>query len=318
MLNLDYLTRLDAYGSSSQKRHDEVGLSIFVARELEQVIPQMFDRLFPELDARLHIPMGTGINPAAPVWSYDSMDKRGNAKIIGANVNDIPRADVSKRRVTHPVRTIALAYGWSFEEIATARWAGVPLDTMKAEATRRGLAQLEHDLLISGDIGSDIPGFLTDPRLRSKTVTTGAWLGGVTTPDEIIFDVCEIVNAVKDGSENVHMTTAVLFPRLHMDHLRCTRLTDTGRSLIEYLQGTHPGVEFLEMNQNELASAGPGGAPRMLAYQKDPGILTGVVPESFRVHAPQERDLEVVINAQSRVGGTAWYYPAAACFGDGI
>ena len=317
-MNKLILPRLDAYGYSNKTlRHDDVGLSVFVARELEQVIPQQFDRLFPELDARLHIPLNSSINPAAMAWSYDSMDKRGEAKLIGANVNDIPRADVSKQRFTHPIRTSALAYGWSFEEIAAARFAGVPLDRQKAEATRRGQAELEHDLLINGDATSDIPGFLTDPRLAAKAAPNGSWLT-TATPDDVIQDFCAAVDNVKNLSNKVHRANVVLLPSAHFDHVNCTRVTDTGRTIMDYLRAARPGVEVMEMVQDELATAGASGAPRLLAYQKDPGVLTGVVPEPFMVHAPQERDLEVVINTTMRIGGTVWYYPRAACFMDGI
>ena len=103
------LQHIDSWGRyqhrEGQRRYDDVSLSAFVENELNVVVTTMYNKLYPELDARRHVPIGTDVNPAAMGWSYDSMEQRGRAKIMGANATDIPRADIAKKRVTNPIRT---------------------------------------------------------------------------------------------------------------------------------------------------------------------------------------------------------------------
>jgi len=298
------------------KRFDNTNLSAFVRNELEQVIPQMYNRVYAELDARLHIPINTSINPAAMVWSYDSMDQRGLAKIIGANVTDIPRVDVSKKRLSFPLRTAATSYGWSFEEIAAANFAGAPLTAMKAEAARRSIAELEHNILLNGDDEHDLPGFLTNPATPISTAPTGDWLGAATA-DQIIADLNACLNPIWTNSDKAFRGNTILLPLEHFLRISTVRIPDTNMSIRDFFVQSNPFVnEILPLT--ELGTAGPGGAPRAMAYQKDPGILTGVVPEPFSQMEPQVSGLEVRVNVTMRIGGTVWYYPSAANFMDGI
>ena len=313
------LDALDEFCKNDRRaRQDDVSGTIYVARELEQLLPERYDRLFPDLDARLHIPLRGGINRNAGAWSYNSMDKRGEAKMIGANVTDLPRVGVSKKRHVNPIEVGGVAFGWSFREIAQARFAGEPLDTQLADAARMSAAELEHDILLNGHTGLSLPGFFTEKAVPSVTVTNGDWLGSAT-PDEILEDLNQVRQEIRNQSTKVHRANTILLPESHLDKLRTTaRSTTSDRTILEFFQATNPGIQILAMARDEIATQGAGGTPRMLAYQKDPSVLTGVVPDPFFVHAPQTRNLEVVVNTELVIGGTVWYYPLAGCYGDGI
>ena len=68
----------------------------------------------------------------------------------------------------------------------------------------------------------------------------------------------------------------------------------------------------------ELETLSPTGGPTMLSYQKSPEILSGVVPLAFQQMDAQTRGFEVLIPTRQKIGGTVWFYPFAAAFGDGI
>ena len=308
------------YGSSSRqhRRYDDTSLSAFVENELKDIVPTMYNRLYPELDAREKVPIDVDVSPGAMAWAYDSMEQRGKAKIMGANAHDMPRADIGKRRVTNPIRTQVLAYGWTIEEIEAARFAGSPLDRGKADATRRGQAELEHEILLLGDATYNLPGFLTNPATPRITVPTGDWLGGVTTPDEILVDLNTVVDLVWILSERVHRPTSIVLPLGHIRHLFTTpRSATSDTTIAEFFLRTNGFVNELT-SLPELETLSPTGGPTFLAYQKDPSIVSGVIPLGFQQMDAQVMGFETLIPTRQKIGGTVWFYPMAAAFGDGI
>ncbi len=312
---------LDSWGDYgapvNKKRYDDVTISTFVENELKDIVPQMYDRLFPELDARTHVPMDVQVSPGAMAWAYDSMDKRGRAEFLGANATDMPRADVSKRRLTFPIRTMIISYGWTVEEIEAARFVGTPLDRGKADAARRAIAELEHNTLLNGDTPRNLPGFLTNPATPRIAAPTGGWLAPAT-PDNILIDMNTIVDQVWILSERVHRPNTIILPLAQFRHLMTTARSATSDTTIaEFFLRTNGFVREL-MSLPELSTASPAGAASMLAYQKDPSILSGVVPLAFQQMDAQVRGFEVLVPAREKIGGTVWFYPMAAAFGDGI
>lgn len=315
------LKHIDSWGQyqhrDGQRRYDNLSLSAFVENEIKEVIPQMYSKLYPELDARRHVPINVSVNPGAMAWSYDSMEQRGKAKILGANATDMPRADVAKKRVTNNIRTQVLAYGWSIEEIEAARMVGTALDRGKAEATRRGQAELEHDILLLGDDTYGLPGFLTNPATPRLAVPNGAWLT-TATPDQILEDLNTVVDQVWILSQRVHRPNTILLPLGHFRHIFTTARSATSDTTIaEFFLRTNGFVSEI-LSLPELETISPTGGPSMLAYQKSPEVLSGVIPLAFQQMEAQTKGFEVLVPTREKNGGTVWFYPFAAAFGDGI
>ncbi len=308
------LARLDALGMPGP-RHDDQTLSIFVENELKVIETKMYERMFPELDAREKIPTSSHVNPAAMAWSYDTMDKRGQANFVGASGTDIPRVDVSRQRNTHPIRTIAIAYGWTLEEIEAARMVGMGLDTMKADAARRAIAELDHNILLYGDAQRNLPGFLTNPVTPRISLPTGNW--AAATPDQIIADLNALPDEMYTATIRVHRPDTMVLPLQFRRIISQTRIPDTGLTIEEFFLRTNRWIKEIS-DLPELDTAGVSGGPTMVAYQKTPGMLRGVVPMEYSQIPPQVSGFETVVAARSRVGGTAFYYPLSMFFGDGL
>lgn len=319
---MEALRVLDSWGeygaARGVRRYDDITISAFVENQLQDIVPQMYDKLFPELDARDHVPTGnTQVSPGAMAWGYDSMDKRGKAEFLGANATDMPRADISRRRLTFPIRTIIIAYGWTVEEIEAARFANVQLERGKADAARRAIAELEHNTLLQGDTSRNLPGFLTNPATPRIAVPTGAWLT-TATPDQILVDLNTIVDQVWTLTERVHRPNTIILPLAQFRHLMTTPRSGTSDTTIaEFFLRTNGFVREL-MSLPEMSTASATGGAAMLAYQKDPSILSGIVPLEFQQMDAQVHGFEVLIPAREKLGGTVWFYPFAAAFGDGI
>lgn len=315
---LRVLDSVGVIGGVSQRRyHDDITTSVFVENELKQIVPEMYNRLFPELTARKHVPgSGPAVSPGATAWSYDSMDQRGQAQWMGANATDIPRADAQKRRKTFPIRTAVIGYGWNLEEIEAARFAGTALDRAKADAARRAMAEFEHNVILFGDASRDIPGFLTNPATPRMALPNGAWLT-TADADEMVEDLNALADQVYFQSNRVHRANTLLLPLQHFRLAMTTRIPEINETVASFFLRTNGYVREL-MELQELSTAGPGGTPVALAYQKDPGILGPVIPLGYSQMEPQMQGFETVIPAREKLGGTIWFYPFAGCFGDGL
>lgn len=312
------LASLSAYENASRskrKRHDDLNLSAFVQTELEDVIPTLYDKKYRDLDAQYHVPVSTNVNPGAMSWAYDSYEKRGKAEFLGANANQFPRADVAKERVILPIRTIVSSYGWSIEEIEASRFAGTELDRRKAEAARRGIAELEHATLLNGSAPRKIPGFLTNPVTPLITLPNGAWLT-TATADQIIQDMNAVCDQIWIGTNRVHRANTILLPMAHYRKVQTTRLPNTGLTIMDFFMRSNPYVNEV-MPLIELSTAGAGGTARIMAYEKLPENLSGIIPLAFQQLDPQVQGFEVLIPVRERLGGATWFYPMAGAFADG-
>jgi len=316
------LAQLNAYNSLARQRHagssrfDDFTFSIFAENELKQVVPKVYDRRYRELDALEFVPAATGINPGAMAWAYDSFDMRGQPQWMGAGATDMPRADVAKARFSFPVRSYSLGYGWTIEELMAARFTGQALDVKKANATRRGMAEMEHNTILSGYPSLNIPGFLTNPATPRVIVPTGNWASGASA-DQVLGDMNAVVDSVWVNSARVHQPDTLAMPIDKFRIIQNLRIPNTGISVRTYFLENNAFIKEIRP-MFELQSAGPGGTATMIAYQKDPMNCEAVIPLPFTQLDPQVRGLEVFVPTWQRHGGAVFYYPMSAAFGDGI
>lgn len=235
---------------------------------------------------------------------------------MGAGATDMPRADVSTKRVTNPLRTIAIAYGWTLEELEAAQFAGVNLSGRKAEAARRAIAELENSTLLLGDANHDLPGFYTNPATARISVPNGDWLGAATA-DEILEDLFTVSDNVWIQSERVHQATTINLPLAHNQRIASLRLPDTNISVKQYFLDNSDFVTEIRSSP-ELATQSPTGGPTMFAYEKSSDVLSGIVPQEFQQLEAEIKAFQVLVPTRERIGGTVWYYPLGGTFGDGI
>lgn len=301
------LSRMDASTS----------LSMFATNELLQVSTTLYNRKYPELDAKDHVPIDNSkVTAGMTSWAFDSFDQAGQAKWIGPNPTDVPRVDIGKTRHVFPVEPFAIMYAYTMQELMSAMALGQSLPTMKADAQRRAAAKFEHDAILFGSTNLHIPGFLTNPAVPIVSVPNGDWLGAATA-DHIIEDVNFIVDRPWINSSLIEQVNTVLFPAPHMRKLQTTALPNTNGTLLQFLQSTNPQIREWRILR-ELATAGTNGGPRIVAYNKDPSAVSAVIPMPFTLLDPQPVSFEVQVNGWEQFGGTVFYYPAGAIYGEGM
>ncbi len=303
--------------------HLDDGESIFFARELTYVKSKAYDRKYADIKARTLIPVSTEADPWADAIIYESYDHVGMAKVIMGYSDDIPSADVKGEENINPVRSLASSYRYSVMEIRKAQGTGKPLKEMKAAAAKRAIMELENSIAFMGDTKSGMKGLLNNANISSTTLPadgTGATTTWSTkTPAQILRDMHAIANFIVANTKGVEKPDVLLLPLSLFNLVTSTpwSANNDGRTILDL---------FLQQNQyikqvdwlNELETAGAAGTRRMLAYRRDPEVLSMEIPQDFEQFDPQPRDLKFVVPCHERFGGVIIYYPLAIAYADGI
>lgn len=295
--------------------------SAFFSRELESIKSKTYDIKYPELKVRRLFPVSFEAGPGAESIVYQQFDQVGIAKIIASYADDLPRADIVGREFTARVKSLGASYGYNLQEIRNAQMAGKPLQQRKANAAKRAILQKESAIAFNGDAASGLGGFLSNPNVSRTAVPAG--VSGFTTfvqktPDEIIADLNAAANFIVESTHGVEVPDTLLLPLAQYNLIHSTpRSATSDTTIMKYFLENNGYIKTIEW-VNELKGAGFGGADVMIAYRKDPDVLTLEIPQDFEQFPEQERGLEYVVPCHQRIGGVLIYYPMAINIAEGI
>lgn len=294
---------------------------VFFARQLEFIKLQTYDIKRASLSALALMPVSTAIPEGATTHTYRQYDTVGMAKVIANYANDLPRADVTGKEFTNPIRSIGNAYGYNVQEVRSALYAGINLNGKKAMAATRAHQEKINQLAFSGDADNGLPGLLSNTNVPEVTLAADG-AGSLKTfasktADKIVRDVNALINKVITQSKGIHRVNQVWLPIEQYALMSTTQnsiASDT--TILEFLQKNHPDVDFKQVV--EMDGAGVSGADRMYAMENSMDNWQLEIPMMIRQYSPQQMGLEFQIPVESRFAGVIIEYPLAFAFADGI
>lgn len=295
---------------------------VFFARQLEYVQAKIYEFQYPAFKAYQYIPINFDIPAGAEYVTATQYQSVGRARIIRSYADDLPEAGVIGTQLTNPVVSIGSSYRYSHQEIRASQFANVNLPMRQAEAARRANDQLVNDLALTGDTTVQLYGFLNNPNIPVNPVpadgTGGNTEWSTKTPDQILRDMNLIVNTVFSQSNGVEMPDTLLLPLAQYTYISSTpRSANSDTTILAYFLMNNQFIKRVDWLL-QLAGAGTAGADLAIAYENNPNKVAMQIPMAFTQYNPQERNLEFVINCESRYGGITWYYPLSANIGEGI
>jgi hypothetical protein len=139
----EYVRRMDAYREAFaedavRRRVCDVNESLIFAQALEHWIAETLDQPYPRYFADELIPMRRNIPPGAGTVVAYGYDKTGEATVLSGLGEDIPRVDLSARRMTSPMVGLAAAFAVSQQQIREAAMApnNPQIESMGLDAVR--------------------------------------------------------------------------------------------------------------------------------------------------------------------------------------
>ena len=303
---------------------------IFFAKQLAYVKSKAYDKEFPELTGLKLFPQTSEVDEGAMYMEYYSYEPVGFADIIANYASDLPRVDVKGTPHRAEIVGIGNSYGYNVQELRACRRNALlgtmkPLDAARAEAARRAYDIKINHLIWHGDEKTGIIGVLSSGNnIPVYTLTNGA--GGKAdwaskTADEIAADVAGMLNYIDTLTQGVEHPDSWAMPNDLYTALNLRRIDGTGESVLSYIKNHTPQIVNWEV-AGELSKSNTDynstGKNIGLLYTKDAEKMAHEVPLAFLQHAPQERNLEMVINCEGRDAGMVIPYPLSACLVYGL
>lgn len=300
---------------------DAVG-DIFFARQLEYVQERAYEYQYPGLKSFELIPISYETPSWAEFVTVTQYQSAGRARIINSYADDLPEASIIGAQMTAPIVSIGNSYRYSHQEIRASMGKGISLDTRLAFAARRANDQLIDDLAFYGDPVTGLTGLVNNPNVPAVPVQADG-AGGLSTwdsktPQQILRDMNMIVNQVVVNSNEVERPNTLLLPVEQYSLIASTARSNTSdTTILQFFLLNNPFIERV-VPVAKLAGAGTAGVDIMIAMDSSSDKLVMHMPMAFTQYPPQERNLEFVINCESRFGGVQVIYPMSMIIGEGI
>jgi hypothetical protein len=298
---------------TTEIRNDTVGL--FLARELETILQRAFEVEYADIKYSTVIPVSSEVGNGADSFTYRVFDKQGSMKVIGDKAQDLPRADVLRKEVTHPVRSIGASFAYTVQETrAAAMVPGMNLEQRRANAVRRAYEEKVQEIAYFGDAPSGMKGFFNNNQV-DKLVPDHWFDTSDITTDEMLQLLNEPATRIVENSNMKEMPNTMLVPYNVYRVISTTpRSTTSDTTVMEFFLRTNPMITAIEPI-NELEASKSGGVlskDRVICYDRSPDKLQLHIPQPLEFFPPVRQELEFTVASHARIGGLALYYPKSA------
>lgn len=302
----------------------------FVVSEAKRVNRTVYSAVYREIQYPDLIPVDTG----GPEWvsgvTYFSMDAAGKADWFTGKAQDVPLVELAREKFETTVHMGAIGYSWDSEEIGKAQLYGIPLTAQKALAARRIAEEMIDRVAFVGDTSKGFKGLVNSTTPTATTApadgTGSATTFASKTPEQIMRDVNAVLTGQFSGSYGNAIADTFLLPYSVLLDISTRRIDATNQTtILEWLERTNIYTRTtgraltIRGVFGYLDTAGAGSTKRMVAYRRDPSVLTLHMPASFRfLPAWQRGPMMWDVPGYFRVGGVDIMQPAAVRYLDGI
>lgn len=287
---------------------------------LNQSLNKVYEAPTPELESTKLIPRGTnGIDEGAESFSWDEVTAWGMAQIVSRYAKDLPPVGFTSTKKFAGVYPLGNSYSHSFFDLKAAAFEGKPLNTKQATIARNAILFKQDSLALEGDKELGFEGFANNSNVPLVSVTTGAWdtLGTSTTGDQIVQDVQDILDAVKNATNGTEKPNRAAIPSSIYAKLNNLRITSAGDAprVLQYLKDSFPQIKEW-IPSDFLETAGVNGGKRVVFYTYDQDAVMNIVPMEFTQLPEQWAGLAATVNNVATSGGTVFFRPLSAAYAD--
>lgn len=296
---------------ASGKLNQDAGETIFFARELDHIKSTAYEMKQIPYTAFKAMPVEFDANAGSETITYYMYEGVGMAKIVANYADDLPRADVTGKPFTSPIKTIGNAYGYNVQEVRAAAKGGKPLQQMKANRARLANDGEINRIAWKGDAEAGLQGLLTNPNIPSYTISGGkTW--NTMTGDEAIDALNGMNQQMIAATGGVEMPDTIAMPPALKAKLASMRLSGENYTVLKFWLENNGYVNSMDnvIACPELAGA-DNGKDVVMIYRKSKDVFTLEIPAAYEQLPPEARNLEFVINCHSRCGGVIVYSPLA-------
>jgi len=296
---------------SNQVRNDDVGL--FLSRELETILSRVLEVQYADLKYAQILPVSTEVAESSESYTYRVFDAQGKMQVIQDKASDLPRADILRKEVTLPVRSLGGSFAYTVNEVrAAASVPGMNLEARRANALRRASEEAVNEIALFGNAPSGMKGFLNSSDIDK--VVPNKWFDNATT-DEMLEILNEAPTRIVQGSRMKETPNTMLVPYdVYRVISTSARSSASDETVLSFFLKTNPFIRSIEPI-NELAAANSVlSKDRIVCYDRSPEKLQLHIPRTLELLPPERKGLEYSVAGHMRVGGCAIYYPKSVLY----
>lgn len=300
----------------------------FLTPQLHRIETEVYQRKYPSFDFADFMFVDT----SGDMWDvgtvFYSMEGVGAAGFLSGKGFDMPYADTLMNQHSHAFHLAGIGYEWTVQEMQRAAKLGRSLSSDKAMAADQSAQAFLYSLAMTGKT----PGAATSeknwtglvnnasaPSAQVANDGTGpSRLWSAKTPDQILRDINEAINAVLTGTGETHVATDLLLPTTRYNYIANTRVTDTGSTILAFLRANNSVGEGLRIRPSRaLETAGTGSSTRMIAYDNSREVVRFHLPGPHEFLPPfQKGSMTYEVGGIMNVGGTEVRLPKAIVYRD--
>lgn len=261
------------------------------------------------------------IDEGADTYNYYTGDYVGEGHFSGGRATDLPEVETNYSVEGIKLEAATTRYSYSLEELRKAQKGSINLIADKQKASYAASLQHMQRVAFLGDSVRNFNGMLTNPFV---SVSNDPIDLASCTADELFDLLNEAIIKVWTDSNTIHFANKLALPptvyALASNKRFSLGATSTLESVLDRLKASNfskaSGVDLDVVPLLELETAGTGGAPRIMAYEKTEEYLLMPQAMEWRPIAPQFTGVNVAINAEYKFGGCDIRFPRSAIYVD--
>jgi len=301
--------------------------AIFFEEQLKFIVPEMYEVIYPSMKWRDIFHVSSMRRPGTPSIERRAADRRGEAVWTSSQPSTLPRADISTKRITFPVKECATSFAYTERDLRVAKLAGESLERQQMEAAVDVINRHLETCVFNGAPELGLDGILTNSEITKTNVSatgTGdatAWDTKLSNPDDIINDVTTIATLQKVTTKGEHSAKKLGLPIEQRELLANTpRSSTSDTTLLEWMVAK---LEFLRTTDDvveirQLAGSGDGGVDQFLLFDPDPRMMEVVIPMDVTPLKYRVEGLEYIVPLVAEFSSVHIMYPKSLWFGAGI
>lgn len=240
---------------------------------------------------------------------------------ISPNTTTLPGVSVNGERVVLPLRLLGQEISYTSVELERSQLTAQPIDVQKFNAMNILYQMNTDEMIYVGDTAVGAEGLLNSSLVSVGSAATGSW--ATATPDEILADVNEMIEAAWAASGYSVCPDKVLLPPTKFAYLASQKVSNAGN--ISILQFLEENSISLRVNGRKvdiqpvkwLTGRGTGGADRMVAYtNQEDKVRFPMVP--VRRETPYYLGIKFNAPYIWAFGEVEFPYPETVIYRDGI
>jgi hypothetical protein len=300
--------------------NDAQQVNAFLMPQLLTVEQGIYMIKYPLADYASYMPVDT----AGTIWSAGSIfysgDIAGKPEWFDVAADDMPYADSNRTQFLQENWMAGIGYKWNRLDLERSQQLGINVLADKAGAATTSAERFIHKVAMLGDGLKFTTGFLNNPLATTVTGAAAITASSAATSDVAIINTA--LTSVETNTLETYRADTVALPTSTYNILASKPMTNTGMSVLTYLESNSVIGAATIKRTFRLETAGAGGTKRMIAYANTNDVhrfhLPGGGHQLFNTQPFQKGPFSWEVPGLMAIGGYENRIPKAITFTDEI